>query len=78
MLTQRIGYERNVCHTESHVAGMPFSGPPLPVIPMTGTGPSCVFPDAEMDAQNPCLQLQVREWRAGVYTRESGPESVQY
>ena len=78
VLKQRMGCERSVCHAESPVAGMPFSMLPLPVIPVTSTDPSCVFPDAEMDAQNPCLQLQVREWRAGVHTRESGPESVQY
>lgn len=65
VLKQRMGYERSVCHAESPVAGMPFSGPPLPVIPMTSTDPSCVFRDAEMDAQNPCLQLQsqgVESW----------------
>lgn len=65
VLKQRMGCERSVCHAESPVAGMPFSMLPLPVIPVTSTDPSCVFPDAEMDAQNPCLQLQsqgVESW----------------
>ena len=52
VLKQRMGCERSVCHAESPVAGMPFSMLPLPVIPVTSTDPSCVFPDAEMDAQN--------------------------
>lgn len=44
---------------------------------MTSTDPSCVFRDAgKWMHRILAYSYKVREWRAGVYTRESGPESM--
>lgn len=75
VLKQRLNDERNVCRTESHEAGVPFSGPPLPV---TSPGPGVCSLMQKWMHSILAYSYKVREWRAGVYTRESGPESVQF
>ena len=55
-----------------------FFGPPLPVIPVTSAGPAVCSRMQKWMRRILAYSYKVREWRAGVYTRESSPESVQF